>query len=97
MFSYKIYELFKNTYFYKTPPLAAPENNEQQQLLRVLPIVAKIVSPIPLQELIHSAKIHLKDVLKMSCKDSRHLAKMSFRCIKDVGFANLEDILYSCL
>ena len=32
-------ELLKNTFFYGTPPVAAPENNKQQQL-RVLPIIA---------------------------------------------------------
>ena len=32
-------ELLKNTFFYRTPPVAAPESNKLQQL-RVLPIIA---------------------------------------------------------
>ena len=32
VFSYDICELFKNTFFYRTSPVAASENNEQQQL-----------------------------------------------------------------
>ena len=32
MFSCEICELFKNTFFYRTFPVAASENNEQQQL-----------------------------------------------------------------
>ena len=32
MFPYEICELFKNNFFYRTFPVAASENNEQQQL-----------------------------------------------------------------
>ena len=32
MLSYEICELFKNTFFYRAPLVAASENNEQQQL-----------------------------------------------------------------
>ena len=32
IFSYDICELLKNTFFYRIPPVAASENNEQQQL-----------------------------------------------------------------
>ena len=31
-FSFEICELFKNTFFYRTPPVAASENNGQQKL-----------------------------------------------------------------
>ena len=54
MFSYEICELFKNTFFYRTFPVAASENNEQQQLSEGFAnICYKIVSPILLQELIN--------------------------------------------
>ena len=54
MFSNKICELFKNTFFYRTFPLAASENNEQQQLFDGFAnICYKIVSPILLQELVN--------------------------------------------
>ena len=32
MFAYEICELFKNAFFCNTPPVAASENNDQQQL-----------------------------------------------------------------
>ena len=46
--------LFANfSFFYRTPPVAASENNEQQQLSEGFAISCyKIVSPILLQELI---------------------------------------------
>ena len=54
MFSYETFELSKNTFFYKTFPVAASENNEQQQLSEGFAnICYKIVSPILLQELIN--------------------------------------------
>ena len=54
MFSYEICELFKNTFLYRTPPVAASENNEQQQLSEGFANSCyKIVSPILLQELIN--------------------------------------------
>ena len=54
MFSCKICELFKNTFFYRTPPVAASENNEQQQLSEGFAnICHKIVSTILPQELIN--------------------------------------------
>ena len=54
MFSYEICELFKNTFFYRTFPVAASENNEQQQLSEGFAnICYKIVSPILLQKLIN--------------------------------------------
>ena len=54
MFSYEICELFKYTFFCRTPPVAASENNEQQQLSEVfINIYYKIVSRILLQELIN--------------------------------------------
>ena len=50
----KISELFKNTFFYRTPPEAASENNKQQQLSEGFANSCyKIVSPILLQELIN--------------------------------------------
>ena len=53
-FSYEICEPFKNTFFYRTPPAAAPENNEHQQLSEGFAnICYKIVSLILLQELIN--------------------------------------------
>ena len=42
------------------------------------------------------AKRHIKDVLKMSYEDTQDV-KMSFRRLKDAGFANLEDVLHSYL
>ena len=54
MFSYKICERFKNTFFYRTFLVAASESNGQQQLTEALAnICYKIVSPIHLQELIN--------------------------------------------
>ena len=54
VFSYDICELLKNTFFYRTPPVAASENNEQQQLSEGFANSCyKIVSPILLQELIN--------------------------------------------
>ena len=54
MFSYEIRELFKNNFFYRTFPVAASENNEQQQLSEGFANTCyKIVSPIHLQELIN--------------------------------------------
>ena len=54
MFSYEISEFFKNTFFYRTPPVAATENNEQQQLSEGFAnSCCKIVTPILLQELIN--------------------------------------------
>ena len=54
MFSYEICELFKNTFFHRTFPVAASENNKQQQLSEGFAnICYKIVSPILLQELIN--------------------------------------------
>ena len=48
-------ELFKNTFFYRTFPVAASENNEQQQLSEGFAnICYKIVSLILLQELINN-------------------------------------------
>ena len=42
--------------------------------------------------------LKLKDVLKMFYEDTQdHLGKMSFRRLKNVGYANLEDILRNCL
>ena len=52
MFSYEIYELFKNIFFYRIPPVAASEHTEQQQLSEGF-ASCKIVSPIPIQELIN--------------------------------------------
>ena len=53
VFPYVIYELFKNTFFYRTPPVAASENNEQLQLSEgFVNSCYKIVSPI-LTELIN--------------------------------------------
>ena len=53
MFSYEICEL-KNTFFYRTPLVAASENNEQQQLSEGFANSCyKIVSSILLQELIN--------------------------------------------
>ena len=47
-------ELFKNTFFYGTPPVAASENNEQHQLSEVCAnCCCKIVSPILVQKLIN--------------------------------------------
>ena len=54
MFSYEICKLFKNTFFYRTPPMAASENNEKQQLSEGFAnICYKIASSILLQELIN--------------------------------------------
>ena len=54
MFSYEICKLLKNTSFYRTPPVTASENNEQQQLFEGFANSCwKIVSPILLQELIN--------------------------------------------
>ena len=54
VFSYDICKLLKNTFFYRTPPVAASENNEQQQLSEGFANSCyKIVSPILLQELIN--------------------------------------------
>ena len=51
MFPYEFCELFKNTVFYRTPPVAASGNNEQQQLSEGFAnICYKIVSPVLLQE-----------------------------------------------
>ena len=54
MYSYEICELFKNTFFHRTPLVVASENNEQQQLSEVFAnICYKIVPTILLQELIN--------------------------------------------
>ena len=54
MYSYEICELFKNTFFHRTPLVVASENNAQQQLSEGFAnICYKIVSTILLQELIH--------------------------------------------
>ena len=54
VFSYEICKLFKTTFFYRTFPVAASENNEKQKLSEGFAnICYKIVSPIPLQELIN--------------------------------------------
>ena len=53
MFFYEICELFKNTFFYRTPPVVTSENNEQQQLSEGFVNWYKIVSPILVQELIN--------------------------------------------
>ena len=54
MFSYEICELFKSTIFYRTFPVAASENNEQQQLSEGFTnLCYKLVSTILLQELIN--------------------------------------------
>ena len=50
-FSYEICELFKNTYFYRTPAVAASKNSEQPQLPEgVANSSYKIASPILLQD-----------------------------------------------
>ena len=50
----KISQLFENTFSCRTPPVAASENNEQQQLSESFANSCyKIVSPILLQELIN--------------------------------------------
>ena len=41
VFSYELCELFKNTFFYRAPLMAAYESNEQQQLFDGLLTVAK--------------------------------------------------------
>ena len=47
-------QLFKNTFFYRTFPVAAAEDNEQQQLSESFANISyKIVSQILLQELIN--------------------------------------------
>ena len=51
MFCYKIREIFKNIFFYGTPPVVASENNEQQQLSEAN-IYNKIVSSVLLRKLI---------------------------------------------
>ena len=52
LFSYEICELFKNTFFYRTKPVAASKNNGQQQISEGFAnICYKIVSPILLEEL----------------------------------------------
>ena len=52
--SYEICELFKNTFFPRTPPVAASENHEQQQLSEGFANSCyKIVSLILPQELIN--------------------------------------------
>ena len=54
MFSYEICDLFKNTFFHRTPPVTASENNEQQQLSEgFASSYYKIASPILLQDLIN--------------------------------------------
>ena len=54
VFFYEICELFKNNFFYRTPPVAASENNEPQQLFeRFANSCYKIVSKILQQELTH--------------------------------------------
>ena len=51
-FLYEIGELFKDASFYRTPPVAVSENNEQQQLSEgFVNSCYKIVLPILLQEL----------------------------------------------
>ena len=51
VFSHEICKLFKNIFYYRTFPVAASENNEQQQLSECFAnICYKIVSPILLQE-----------------------------------------------
>ena len=58
MFSYEICELFKNTFFYRSFPVAASKNNEQQQLSEGFANVCyKMVSPILQQELINDFAI----------------------------------------
>ena len=55
MFSYEICELFKNILIYRTPPVAASENDEQQQLSEGFAVSwCKIVSLILLQKLINN-------------------------------------------
>ena len=55
MFSYEVCELFGNTFFYRTFPVAASGNNEQQQLPESFGnICYKIVSSILLQKLINN-------------------------------------------
>ena len=52
---YEVCELFKNTFFYRTFPVDASENNEQQQLSEGFAnICYKVVSSICLQELINN-------------------------------------------
>ena len=54
MLSYEICKLFESTFFYRSLPVAASENNEQQQLFEGFANSCyKIVSPILLQELIN--------------------------------------------
>ena len=52
MFSYEICELYKNTFFYRTFPVATSENNKQQQLSECFANIWLQDSPFLLQELI---------------------------------------------
>ena len=74
VFSCEIWELFKNTFFYRTPPVAASENNEQQQLSEGFAnIYYKIVSPILLQELINDFAVckHCSGVITKTTDESQ--------------------------
>ena len=54
----KFANFFKSTFFYRTPPVAVSENNEQQQLSEgFVNSCYKIVSPILLQELINDTAV----------------------------------------
>ena len=58
MFSCEICEAFKNTFYYRTLPVAASENNEQQQVSEDFAnICYKKVSPILLHEFINDLAI----------------------------------------
>ena len=58
MLFHEICEVFKNTFFYRTPPVAASEDNEQQQLSEGFANTwYTIVSPILLQELINDSAV----------------------------------------
>ena len=58
MFPYDICELFKDTFFYRTPPVATSESNEQQQLSEGFANSCyKIVSPFLLQQLVNETAV----------------------------------------